>query len=30
MVDDDVNIDDPSEIEWAIATRFRLMKTWCL
>lgn len=23
VVDDDINIDDPSEVEWAIATRFR-------
>ncbi|ADN51730.1 UbiD family decarboxylase [Vulcanisaeta distributa] len=23
IVDDDINIDDPSEVEWAIATRFR-------
>ncbi len=23
VVDDDVNIDEPSEVEWAIATRFR-------
>ncbi|GAB6948248.1 UbiD family decarboxylase [Vulcanisaeta sp. JCM 16161] len=23
VVDDDINVDDPSEVEWAIATRFR-------